>query len=356
MRTLYVVIKKEFLQLIRNPLLLFILVACPVVILGLLPYSVPERSVFRIVCVDEDDSSHSRSIVQTLAQSLSRVRLVEMRSLDAAFREMENNRAVGMLRIPQGYEEQAIKGEAPPLSVAIDGTQPLSALNQFYYLTKALQSQSVSPEHFTFNVHPLFNETTHNRHHSIVSFLILLATLVGFCLITLNIVSEKEKGVFEQLHATTLRQLVYMAGKMVFFLILCLLETGIGLLLCRLIYDFRVAGSLGDLLALLSLFFLPMLGLGVLIASVSKTQTAAVYTLTFLLLVMILMSSMFSLLSSMPAWAQSMRYINPIYFALDGSRLIALKGFALKDIPEHALWLVAQGTVVFLLLSWGRVK
>jgi ABC-2 type transport system permease protein len=180
--------------------------------------------------------------------------------------------------------------------------------------------------------------------------LVLLVTLIGACLVTLDIVSEKESGIWEQLQATPLSLTVYIVSKMVVFAVAGLFVLGVGLLLCHSFFGFALAGRWYVFWLLALAFLWPMLMIGIGIASISKNQVQAIYLLVFVLLTIILMSSMFSFLNAMPGWARATRFVNPLYFMLDASRLVALKGFSLADVWSQFAALCIQGAVLSVLI------
>jgi len=344
MNILWAVIQKEFLQVFRSPLLIFILFGSPVVILGLIPFSLGNQARIRINLVDEDHTPSSRRLASSLETSPYFISVRREPSLSRALLRMDRGLTDVTLQIPHHFEKQAGKGDPLPLFIAIDATHTLSAQDHLYYISRTLGSHSPLPEkQIDLQVHKLFNPDSDGKQYFLVSLLVLLITLIGVCFTSISIVNEKEKGILDQLNATPLNRYTYIAGKMIPFALICLSELLIGILFCREVYHFRIAGNLADLI-LLTLFFLcPMLGLGLLISTLSGNQVQAMYLIIFTLLTLILMSTMFSLLSSMPEWAQALRFFNPLYFMLDASRLIILKGFSLREILPQIGYLALMG-------------
>jgi ABC-2 type transport system permease protein len=343
MNMLIIAIWKELLQLRRNALLLLILVAGPVIILGLIPFSLDEQVSMRLVLVDEDQTPTSRMVGYRLKASPYVESVVQVPDQQTALERMRRNQSDIILLIPSGFEKN---GRAP--AIVPDGTHTLNAQSNLGYLIHILRDELATLPGAETELHLLFNPELEGRAWFLVSLLILLVTLIGVCLITIQLVSEKESGMWEQLQVTPLSLGVYLAARWMFFAALCLAEAGVGLLFCRWIYGFRLAGLLPDYLLLMTLFLWPMLSIGLCIASVARNQVQAVYMLVLVLLTLILMSSMFTFMNAMPAWAQALRFINPLYFMLDASRLIALKGFSMADTGRQAGMLVVLGTIL-----WG---
>lgn len=347
------VIKKEFLQLFRNRLLFFLLWVAPVVILGLIPPAFENLVRIRAVVVDEDNSPLSRRLLSSLRVSPYFESVSYMPSVVEAEKEMDGARADLAVVIPSGFERQLRPDLKPSLQLLVDGSHTLSASDYLFYLSETLCFVPAKPG-FVFEVRMLFNRLFAGKIYFLVSLLVLLITLLGVCFAAISVVNEKEQGILDQLEVTPMHRLVYLAGKLFPFLLVGLSELLLGLGFCLLFYDLHMAGSVGLLLLFSSFYLLSVLGLGLTISILSDNQVQAMYLIIFVLLTLILMSTMFSLLSSMPQWAQQLRYLNPIWFMLEGARAIILKGVGFKGVVVPmailaVMALVTNGLSVFLL-------
>lgn len=339
--------KKEIRQLKRNVLLLIIICASPVIILGVIPFSIEDHVKISIGIVDQDQTSASRMMTYRMAVSPYYTEVSNEPTVDDALSGIRQNKNDMALVIPRNFEQNTSKLNQEPLFIALDGTHTLNAQSHLAFLEEELAYNfSGAKKSDETMIHQLFNPDLEGRAYFIVSLLILLVTLIGVCLITINVVSETESGMWAQLQATPLLMLNYLSAKFVVFSLVGLAEMIFGLSFCMWIYSFQVYGSLIEYLLLTLIFLFPMLLLGLFIASLSRNQVQAVYMLVFVLLTLILMSTMFSFLNSMPVWAQTMRFINPLYYMLDASRLLVLKGFSIVDIWPQMGMLGIQGLVL----------
>jgi ABC-2 type transport system permease protein len=342
-------IKKEIRQLKRNVLLLVIICTSPVIILGIIPFSLENHVKISIGIVDQNQTSASRMMAYRMKVSPYYKKVLNTNTVDDALSLIRQSKNDMALVIPHNFEKDSGKLNKTPLLIALDGTHTLNAQSHLAFLEEELlYNLSGTGKNDGIKIHQLFNPELNGRNHFIVSLLILLVTLIGACLITINVVSEKESGMWAQLQATPLSMLNYLSAKFFVFALVVLAEMIVGLIFCRLVYSFHVSGSIIEYLLLTLFFSFPMLLLGLFIASISGNQVQAVYMLVFVLLTLILMSSMFSFLNSMPVWAQKMRFINPLYYMLNASRLMVLKGFSIIDIWTQAGMLGIQGLILLL--------
>ena len=347
------VIKKEFLQLFRNRLLLFLLWVAPVVILGLIPPAFENLVRIRAVVVDQDNTPSSRLVLSSLRVSPYFESVRFLPSLAEAERNLDGARADLAVVIPSGFERQIRPDQKPSLQLLVDGSHTLSASDYLFYLSETLQFFPARPG-FAFEVRMLFNRLFSGKAYFLVSLLVLLITLLGVCFAAISVVNEKERGILDQLEVTPMNRFVYLAGKLFPFLLVGLSELLLGLGFCLLFYNLHMAGSVGLLLLYSAFYLLAVLGLGLAISILSDNQVQAMYLIIFVLLTLILMSTMFSLLSSMPQLAQRLRYLNPIYFMLEGARSIILKGVTFSGVSASmtilaVMALVTNGLSVFLL-------
>ena len=347
------VIKKEFLQLFRNRLLLFLSLVAPFVILGLIPPAFENLVRIRALVVDHDGSPSSRLLASALLASPYFETVEYKHSLSLALEALDGAEADLAMVIPPDFESMQNRGLRVPLNLLVDGTHTLSAGDHLYYLSETLQPHLGLPG-FDYEVSMLFNRHFSGKSYFLVSLIVLLVTLLGVCFASISVVSEKERSILDQLEVTPMNRFVYLAGKLIPFLVVGLCELLLGLVFCRMCYGLQVEGSLPGLFLLSSFYLLAVLGLGLLISIVSDNQVQAMYLIIFVLLTLILMSTMFSLLSSMPLWAQQLRFLNPIYFMLEGARSIILKGAPPEGVVSQmgilaAMTLVTNGLSVFLL-------
>lgn len=344
MNILIATLKKEIRQLRRNFLLLAIICASPVIILGIIPFALETHSKISIGIVDQDHTSASRMLICRMVASPYFTGVTTDHTVDDAMTRIRQNNNDMALVIPRNFERDAGKFIQEPLFIALDGTHTLNAQSHLAFLEdELLYNLSGEKKREGTQIHQLFNPDLDGRVYFIVSLLILMVTLIGVCLITINVVSEKESGIWAQLQATPLSMLKYLMAKFIIFALVGLAEMSAGLCFCWWLFSFRISGSVVGYLLLTLIFLYPMLLVGLFIASLTKTQIQAVYMLVFALLTIILMSTMFSLLNAMPAWAQALRFINPLYYMLDASRLMVLKGFSIADVGYQIGMLGIQG-------------
>jgi ABC-2 type transport system permease protein len=100
-------------------------------------------------------------------------------------------------------------------------------------------------------------------------------------------------------------------------------------------------------------YLLAVLGIGLLISTISTTQQQAMLVSFFLLMTFILLGGLYTPIESMPQWAQWLTKLNPVSYFIDVIRSVVLKGSSIADI-KYQLFITLLFAVV--LNTWAVVN
>ena len=109
------------------------------------------------------------------------------------------------------------------------------------------------------------------------------------------------------------------------------------LLIAAAVYGLRPEGPIAAIYATTALFVLVISGFGLIVSNYSETLQQAMFVMFFFMMIFILMSGLFTPISSMPEWAQKLAYLNPLKYFIQIIRSIYLKGSTIVDISEALL-------------------
>ena len=161
--------------------------------------------------------------------------------------------------------------------------------------------------------------------------LVILVTMVGSFLASLNIVKEKEIGTIEQINVTPVKKYHFILGKLIPFWVLGLISTyRLGLLIAWIAYGIIPAGSLLIIYVFAAVYLLAVLGLGLLISTYTSNQQQAMLISFFMMMVFILLGGLYTSIDSMPEWAQWITKLNPVSYFIEVMRMVVLKGSGLR--------------------------
>lgn len=349
MRVILFLIRKEFLQIFRNKGMLPIIFIMPVIQLLILSNAADfEIRNLKLFLIDHDQSSVSRLLRNKFEGS--NYFQVSGYSFQAAKGEeaILKDEADLVVEIPTGFEEQLIRDNTNDLQLiinAIDGTK--AALGNFYAHAVIRQFNDEVRESFGYGIESgntggisieysnWFNPELNYKTFMVPGILVLLVTMIGAFLSSMNIVREKEIGTIEQLNVTPIKKHQFIIGKLFPFWLIGLFELTVGLLLAKFVFAVPFVGSIFIIYAFAGLYLLLILGMGLFISTVTDTQQQAMFISWFFLVVFILMSGLFTPIENMPTWAQQLTLINPIRYFIEVVRMVMLKGSGLSDITWH---------------------
>ncbi len=342
-------IRKEFIQIVRDPRTLALTFVMPVMMLFLLGYAATNdvRNV-PLAVFDQDKSPASRSLLDAY-RTADYFRITYTVSSEADLRSLIERSAVraGII-IPPGYGADLAAGRSAQVAFIIDGSDPTLASTALAAATLVGQAQSTSlmVERLTQRglagalSQPIQVRTQVWYNPGMVSAYYMVPALIGMILQFLttmltstSIVRERERGTIEQLIVTPIRAWELVVGKLTPYVIIAFLDTLEILFIGVLVFNVPINGSLGLLLLLAALFLVTTLGLGLLISTVANTQQEAMLTTMFTILPSIFLSGFFFPLAAMPTVLQWVSYAVPLrYF------LIIVRGIVLKGVGAAALW------------------
>jgi ABC-2 type transport system permease protein len=229
---------------------------------------------------------------------------------------------------------------------AVDGTKGgLASL----YLTDIVKNFATDvrekwiPQGNTANSIPtidIISQNRYNIHLNYQNFMVpalmvmVLTILTGF-LPALNIVGEKEAGTMEQMNVTPVPKFTFILAKLLPYWIIGSIVMTLGFGIAWAFYGLVPAGYFITLYLFSAIYILTVSGLGLIISNYSDTMQQAMFIMFFFVLVLILMSGLFTPINSMPQWGQWMAAFNPMSYFIQVMRSIYLKGSELPDlIPQ----------------------
>ena len=199
----------------------------------------------------------------------------------------------------------------------------------------------------------LFNPNLNYKLYMIPALMVMLLTLICGFLPALNVVSEKEVGTIEQINVTPVPKFVFILAKLLPYWLIGFLVLTVCFILAWLIYGIVPVGHFLLIYFFAVLFVLVMSGFGLVISNYSATMQQSMFVMWFCLLVVILMSGLFTPVSSMPEWAQIITIFNPLKYFMEVMRMIYLKGSGFFDLlPQFGILLLFA--VVFN--SWAVIS
>jgi ABC-2 type transport system permease protein len=360
---LFCMIRKELLELWQDPKMLRVVLVAPVVQLALLGYAATTdvRNV-PIVVVDADRSAPSRELVARFERSRYFTVEYEAGSTNGIDDFLESGKAWMALSIPRGYGDRVAGGIPATVQVVADGTDSNSTTVALGYATSLVSSYGaelaalsgrstvVPAGGIEAQLRIWFNPELESRDFMIPGVLALLLLVISATLAAMALVREKERGTLEQLNVTPLGRVELIAGKLLPFAAICMVD--VALVVAVAVFWFQVPfhGSVALLFGVSLVYLVGTLGLGLFVSTISQTQQQAMMTAVFFFIMpMIFLSGFVFPIENMPAAIQPVTYLIPLRYYLEIVRGIFLKGIGLETLWPQALSLLGWGVAILAL-------
>jgi ABC-2 type transport system permease protein len=352
------IVGKEFIQLRRDRLTFAMVIGIPVIQLVLFGFAInsdPKRLPTAIV--DFDRSEFSRGIATALANTDYFRFVGEAASEADADRMLATGAVQFVVTIPAGFARELVRGERPAVLVAADATDPMATGNAVAALsgvartalarelTGPLAPLAAKPGAFEFVVHARYNPEAISQYNVVPGLIGVILTLTMVLITGLAITRERERGTMENLLSTPATALEVMAGKIVPYVVIGLVQVTLVLALAKLLFDVPMQGSLVALYAAVLLFIAANLTLGLTFSTIAANQLQSMQMTAFIFLPSILLSGFMFPFRGMPGWAQALGEVLPLTHFLRIVRGLLLKGNGLAEtMPE--VWPIVAFMVV----------
>lgn len=340
-------IRKESIQVFRDPSALLIAFVLPVILLFLFAYAVSldiDEVPFAVVV--EGEGPAAQDLVATFESSAwLDVRIVRDR------RTVEPALVAGDIRgymvIPADFEQRlAYRTSTAAVQIITDGSQPTVAtaaanyaqgIYQHWLVNRLADAGITAAPTITLEPRFWFNPELESRRVLLPGAIAIVMTMIGTLLTALVVAREWERGTMEALMSTPATTFEILLSKLVPYFMLGLVTTVACTTLCIVLFDLPLRGSWFALLLLSSAFLLPALAQGLLISSLAKNQFIAsqVALLSGFLPAFLLSGFLFEI-ASMPAPIRAITTIVSARWYVEGLQSVFLAGdiwpLLLKDI------------------------
>lgn len=359
---LWAVVKKEYIQFIRDRVTLAIILTIPALQLCLFGYAInTEVKHLPTVVFDLSRSSTSREIAQTYVNSQYFDIVGYVGSMDEVTSAVDSGRAKVAMVFPPDLERDIKRGRQAKIQLIFDASDPMtaaSALNAgnaigLYYsvelATTARRGGVPVKPPLEVRSRAWYNPSMITANFMVPGIIGALLMMVTMMLTAMAIVRERERGTLEQLLVSPVKRTELIIGKLVPYVGLAYIVISITLVLGRYLFGVPIAGSLALLYGLTFIFFMTTLGLGMFISTVAKTQQQAMQMSFFFFLPSMMLSGFMFPIAAMPGWVQPVSWFIPLTYYLEIVRGIILKGVGLEYLWRQALALVVFGVVILSL-------
>lgn len=350
---------KEFHQIRRNRRLVILLIIPPTLNIILFGLALnPDFENLRLGVVDYSATPESRDLVSAFTEGL----VFRVNAYYASPDEL--GRAIGKggldagLVIPRDFAKHRARRETAEVQLLVDAVNANTATIAGGYAARIIgslnQKIAISTSRATVTPHLtlLYNPGLKSSWFITTGIIGLLLVLQGSVVSSASLVREKEIGTIEQLLMTPANSSELIIAKVAPIFLLLALDIGLALVVARLVFAVPMRGSLLLFFLSASLCVICGIGMGMMIATFTRTQQQAQLMSFFTNPPLAILSGATTPIEAMPAWLQPATAINPVkHFAII-ARSIMLKGSGVDVLYSELLALAVIAVVMISLSAW----
>ncbi len=356
MRVFFALLKKEFLQIVRDPSSIIIAFVLPLISIVIYMYGINLDAVKVKVGIWNNDATPQTRLLTEMFNHNAYVSSVVYDSRQKLREDLVHSEINAALYIPADFSEKLARGEQAQVLAVTDGAVAnVANYAQSYistivqqWLEVALGKNNTAQPLVTVTSRFWYNETLNSHHFILPGSVAVTMTLIGILLTALVVAREWERGTMEALLSTSMRKSQFIAAKYCAYFLLGMVAMFFNIWMCVAIFDIPFRGSYGVLTFVSGLFLLTALGIGLLVSSVLKNQFLASQAAVGIgFLPSLMLSGLAFPVASMPAFFQGITMLLPARHYVTFIVSEFLTGTVAEIVALNALYL----SVIALLLG-----
>ena len=358
------ILRKELLQILRDPSSIALAIVLPLVLLFIFGYGVTlDADNVPIAVVLNDTGPAAREVAAGFDLS-PYFKTVHLTSMAEAITQLNQRRVDGIFHLQSDFSSNLNKPNAAAVQMIVNGIDANRARLIQGYARGVLQKwndqrrargESVAVPAVEISQRVWFNESAESRNFLVPGLITLIMTLIGILLTALVVAREWERGTMEAILVTPIRRLDLLLGKMLPYFILGMLGMGLSVWVGVTLFHVPFRGSVTALFILSALFMLASSGFGLLISSAIRVQfVAAQISIVAGFLPALFLSGLIFDLGSTPLFIRIVSHAVPARYFVDISHTLFMAGDVWPVLLPNALALLGMA-VLFISLAFRKI-
>ena len=356
-RRITALIRKEVLQIARDPSSIAMGVVLPLILILLFGFglSLDVKNV-PVAIVQQDNSAAAAELTAGFQLSpYFSPRIV--RTMNEATALMLERKVDGVVRIPEDFARHVALGDAQ-VQLLVHGSDANRArIIQGYVggaigawvVRRAAQGEVVTGGPVGVQTRLWFNPANDSRYFLVPGLIVLVMTLIGALLTSMVVAREWERGTIEALFVTPVRADEILLGKTLPYFALGMVGLTLCILAAKYLFRVPIEGSIFVLVGVSVLYVLVALGIGLLISSAVKSQlVASQLTMLATFMPAFMLSGFLFDLRSMPVAVQVITSVLPARYYVALLQTVFLAGDIWPVILPNAGVLAVMVILLFL--------
>jgi len=352
---------KEFIHVFRDKRMKAIVFGVPVLQMLAFGYAVTtDVKNIATAVYDLDRSYESREVVRRLESS----GYFDVRYYVDSSREVQDlldrSKVIAAIQINRGFSSDLKRGQQTEIQVLIDGTDSNTGTVAMDYAARVIMKYAkdmqaknlrITPSKIDLRTSAWYNPELKSKNYNVPGVIAVVIMLTCLLLTSMAVVREREIGTMEQLMVTPLKPVELILGKTIPFAIIGFIDVMIVTTVALFWFKIPINGPLWLLPLSTSIYLLSVLGMGLFISTISKTQQQALMASFLFYTPAVLLSGFMFPIENMPEIIQYAMYINPLRYFLVIIRGVFLKGNGIDILWPQMAALLALGIAVITISS-----
>ncbi len=336
MGRLWAIIVKELWSTLRDPRARITLIVPPILQLMIFGLATTlEVKNFNVGVLNTSAGRASYEFVEKLAGSPNVGRIVRLTSPDDLRRAIENQKVIAAVIIDARFDRAVAAGRPATLGVVLDGRRSNAAqiVGGYINAIAAGLAPGRAPPPVGTIVRNAFNPNLDYLWFTMPSLIMLICAVSGLAVTAQCVARERELGTYEQLLVSPLRTHEILIGKMIPPLLSGLFNGLLYLVLSTTVFGVPFTGSLILFFLTLVLYLLALIGVGMLVSTLARTQQQAFLGSFLVAVPSTMLSGYAGPVDNMPPWLRTLSLADPCRHYL-----VIVQGLFLKAMPAEAIW------------------
>jgi len=345
--------RRNLRETYRDPLALGFLLAFPLLFMVLFGaiFSGDTIASYPIGVIDDDDTSLSQAFVD---EALAEVPVLEVATYEDAASAMEDLKLGNIsayIVVPHGFGEQISRSwQDEEANITLEITYDESDFMATEQIISTINAVTRSFAHIevpiTINANPIHIETEITYIDFIAPGIIIFGLLILIPTSARIIVHDKEKGFLSRLLTTPLRPVEFISGYSLCLVVVAIAQIIIFILVGWLL-GMDIVGSIGLAFLVFLLTALCSIGIGMVVAALSKTENQAEPLCWIFAMPLAMLSGCWFSVEMLPSYLRNVAYAFPYAHAIDASKAVITRGVGMEVVSSDVLFLAGWAVGVF---------
>lgn len=358
---LLALLRKEFLTLLKDKRSRFVVIGPPIIQLLIFGYAATyDLTNVPFAVFNEDPGPAARQFLARFQGSETFKEVSRFSHLGQMQPFIDRKEGLLVVHVGPHFSRDLSRGTSATVQVIVDGRDSNTALIALNYVRAIVEQFNVEWARSHGGPTPLarlvtrawYNPNLESRWFFIPGIVGLLTLVVGLTTTALTVAREREQGTFDQLLVTPMHPIEILLGKALPGLLIGVAQGTAIIVIAVLWFKIPFLGSLGALYTGLFLFLISVIGAGLAISALARTQQQALLMSFLFLAPSVLLSGFATPIANMPPFVQTLTHVNPLRYFMIILRGVFLEGASFGTLASQYWPMVVIAVLTLFPATW----